>query len=50
MLAAFQQSIDSLSSRLEHEVQQNELKEKELERLRGLAGTSYIYPASGPFF
>ena len=34
MLAAFQKSIESLTSRLEHETKQNEVKEQELERLR----------------
>ncbi|KAL5258618.1 hypothetical protein ACHWQZ_G009183 [Mnemiopsis leidyi] len=42
MLAAFQKSIESLTSRLEHETNQNELKEAELERLRAhsMAGSS----------
>jgi hypothetical protein len=42
MLAAFQKSIESLTSRLEHETNQNELKEQELERLRAhsAVGTS----------
>ena len=42
MLAAFQKSIESLTSRLEHETKQNEVKEQELERLRAhsAAGTS----------